>query len=84
MNFGTITRSSDLSFVSSTTGSNVVFTLSHLPDRLVVTITELQKVGHIIDVFFPRAYAELGHIAYHRPEFESKVVFGPDTVSYAG
>jgi hypothetical protein len=80
MNFGTLTRSSDLSFVSST-GSKVVLTLSHLPDRLVISISELEKVGHIIDVFFPRAYAELAHVAYHRPDFESRVVFGPDTVN---
>jgi hypothetical protein len=80
MNFGTFTSSTDLSFVSSS-GTPIVLTLSHLPDRLVITVSELEKVGHIVDVLFPSTYAELQHIAYHRPEFESKVVFGPDTVS---
>lgn len=69
----------DLSF-NSKTGVNVVLTFSHLPDRLVITISELQKVGHVIDLYFPRAYAELTNVSYHRPDFESKVIFGPDTV----
>lgn len=80
MNVGTTTRSSDLSF-DSKSGKQVVLTLSHLPDRLVIVVSELEKIGHVIDIYFPRPYAELSNVAYHRPEFESKVIFGPDTVT---
>lgn len=79
MNYRPPIRSTDISF-NSKTGANVVVTLSNLPDRLIIAISELQKVGHIIDVYFPRAYAELSNVGYHRPEFDTKVIFGPDTV----
>jgi hypothetical protein len=73
-------RIADFSFNSKVTGKEVVLTLTSFSDRLVIVVSDLQKVGHVIDVYFPKAYAELTTVAYHRPEYETRVIFGPDTV----
>ncbi|KAI6229023.1 Isoleucyl-tRNA synthetase [Aphelenchoides fujianensis] len=73
--------SADFSFVSKS-GRKVCLTLSKFSDRYVLAISDLEKVGHVLDLFFPPVYAQLANVAYHRPDFETKVVFGPDTGTY--
>lgn len=80
MSFRAPAQSVDISFKSKA-GINVVLTLSVFSDRFVITISELQKIGHVIDIYFPKTYYSFSNIAYHRAEFESKVIFGPNTVS---
>lgn len=70
--------SGDLSFQRKN-GQKVEIILSEFADRIVVVLSNLGKVGHVVDLFFPKDPGFVFRSAV--AEYEAKVIFGPDTVS---
>ena len=74
----------NFSFTSKITQRLVALNITNLRDRYHVVVSDLGKIGHVVDIIFPREYAELStNVTYHRPDYETKIVFGPDTVGFS-
>ncbi|KAH7701209.1 isoleucyl-tRNA synthetase [Aphelenchoides avenae] len=65
----------DLSFEFS--GQSVTFTITEFVDREVLVLSTIGKVGHVVEVLFPKERA-VERRAYQRAEYDTKFLLGPD------
>lgn len=68
----------DLSFELS--GQAVTFTITEFVDREVLLLSTIGKVGHVVEVLFPKERA-VERRRYQTVEYDSKFLLGPDNVS---
>ncbi|CAD5209251.1 unnamed protein product [Bursaphelenchus xylophilus] len=69
----------DFSFTHSN-GQGISIVVSSFEDRNLFLISNLEKIGHVVDLLFPRTAVPVQRNG--APEFETRNLFGPDTGIY--
>uniref|UniRef100_A0A0N5CAD0 Proteasome assembly chaperone 3 n=1 Tax=Strongyloides papillosus TaxID=174720 RepID=A0A0N5CAD0_STREA len=66
----------DLSFDHN--GIHTIFRITNFQGRKLIVLSNLGKIGHIIEVFFPKMIGILGQRSSLRCDYECKLILGTD------
>ncbi|CEF64559.1 Proteasome assembly chaperone 3 family-containing protein [Strongyloides ratti] len=71
-----MTKTIDLSF--NYNGIDTIFRITNFQGRKLIVLSNLGKIGHIIEVFFPKMIGMLEQRSNLRCDYECKLILGTD------
>uniref|UniRef100_A0A0K0EHN9 PB1 domain-containing protein n=1 Tax=Strongyloides stercoralis TaxID=6248 RepID=A0A0K0EHN9_STRER len=71
-----ISKTDDLSF--NYHGVDTIFRITNFQGRKLIVLSNLGKIGHIIEVFFPKMIGMLEQRSTLRCDYECKLILGTD------